>query len=221
MATGRLGTQGLSQSPPLAGDGPVFPAMLRCLVTRHRGDAGTLGAVSDDGGSDDEVDRILAQWRLERPDLDPSPIGVFGRLARIAISRQAVLSRFLSTYELSPAGFDVLANLRRSGAPHRKTPSGLATSSLLSSGGITFRLDRLENAGLIRRVPSPNDRRVMYAELTAAGLARIDEVVKAHLEHESELLADFSSSEREILARLLARLECSITNLSANHSPTK
>lgn len=178
-----------------------------------------------DGGqatssNEDEVDRILAQWRRERPDLDPSPIGVFGRLARLAISRQGLLTRFMTTYELSPASFDVLANLRRSGPPHRKTPSDLAASSLLSSGGITFRLDRLENAGLIRRVPSPVDRRVMYAELTVEGLARIDEVVRAHLAQEHELLADFSEDERQALAQLLSKLERSLQDHAASRAAT-
>lgn len=165
--------------------------------------------------SEDEVDRILAQWRKERPDLDPSPMGVFGRLARISIARQSLLTKFMAKYDLSPAGFDVLANLRRSGPPHRKTPSELATSSLLSSGGVTFRLDRLEAAGLIRRVPSPNDRRVMYAELTPEGLARIDELMKSHLEREHELLADFSDEERNTLARLLSKLEASLRTSEA------
>lgn len=159
---------------------------------------------------EDEVDQIIAQWRSERPDLDPSPIGVFGRLARISMARQALLTKFMATYGLSPAGFDVLANLRRSGHPHRKTPSELATSSLLSSGGITFRLDRLEAAGLIRRVPSPDDRRVMYAELTVEGLARIDELMQSHLEREHELLADMSEEEQRTLARLLSKLEASL-----------
>jgi DNA-binding MarR family transcriptional regulator len=162
---------------------------------------------SDD---EDEVEEILAQWRKERPDLDPSPIGVFGRLARISMARQALLTKFMAGHGLSPAGFDVLANLRRSGHPHRKTPSELATSSLLSSGGITFRLDRLEAAGLIRRVPSPDDRRVMYAELTVEGLACIDELMKSHLEREHQLLADISDEERRTLCQLLAKLEASL-----------
>lgn len=155
----------------------------------------------------DEVDRIIAQWRKERPDLDPSPIGVFGRLARVAIARQNSLSQFMGEHGLTPAAFDVLANLRRSGPPHRKTPSELAASSLLTSGGITFRLDRLEAAGLIQRVPSPNDRRVMYAELTVEGFACVDRVVAAHLEHEHRLLEGFSIEEQEQFAVLLSRLE--------------
>ena len=173
-----------------------------------------------DSGSGDEVDRILDQWRRERPDLDPSPIGVFGRLARIAISRQAILNRFMGDYELSPASFDVLANLRRSGVPHRKTPSELAASSLLTSGGITFRLDRLEQSGLIRRVPSPDDRRVMYAELTDKGLTLIDQVVTAHLDLERELLEDLTVAERDTLAGLLARLEHALRT-TANGSRTR
>jgi DNA-binding MarR family transcriptional regulator len=170
----------------------------------------STGDAGDAVPGEDEVDRILAQWRHERPDLDPSPMGVFGRLARISVARQGLLTKFMADHDLSPAGFDVLANLRRSGHPHRKTPSELATSSLLSSGGITFRLDRLEAAGLIRRVPSPSDRRVMYAELTVEGLARIDELMKSHLDHEHELLADFSEDEQQTLARLLSKLEAAL-----------
>ena len=125
----------------------------------------------------DHVDGILAEWRVERPDLDPSPMAVFGRVARIAGRSAPLLAQLLERYDLTPASFDVLANLRRGGAPYRKTPTELAATSMLSSGGITFRLDRLESDGLIRRVRSEKDRRVAYAELTPLGLKRIDKVM--------------------------------------------
>jgi DNA-binding MarR family transcriptional regulator len=159
----------------------------------------------------DEVDAILAQWRSQRPDLDPSPMGVFGRLSRIHALSRARQTATLAAFGLNLAAFDVLANLRRSGPPFRKSPSALAASSMLTSGGVTFRLDKLEALGLIRRVPSKEDRRAIHAELTDRGLELIDEVLGAHLATEAAMLEGLTDVEAEQLVGLLRALERSVT----------
>ena len=157
----------------------------------------------------DAVDEIIDQWQQERPDLDASPMGVFGRLARThALARQR-LRQLLGKHDLTPAMFDVLANLRRSGTPHRKMAGDLATSSMLSTGGTTFRIDRLEGRGLVRRI-SGEDRRVTMVELTPTGKELIDEVIGHHLAQEEQLLAAMDDNDRHNLARLLASLERSM-----------
>lgn len=158
----------------------------------------------------DALDVILEQWRRERPDLDASPMGVFGRIARVYALAQRQLRLLLADYELTPATFDVLANLRRSGAPHRKTAGEIASSSLLSTGGTTFRLDRLEQRGLVRRVPAAHDKRVILVELTHDGRALIDEVMAAHLKQEAARLAQVSQQEVTELVNGLRNLERSI-----------
>lgn len=157
----------------------------------------------------DAVDEILEQWRTERPDLDASPMGVFGRLARTHALASQHLRRLLGEHDLTPAMFDVLANLRRSGAPHRKTAGDLAASSMLSTGGTTFRIDRLESRGLVRRI-SGEDRRVTMVELTHTGRELIDEVMGHHLTQEQQLLAAMDPTDRQDLAQLLSRLERSM-----------
>lgn len=174
-------------------------------------EATTPGAAVTPGGvPPDAVDEILAQWRRVRPDLDPTPMGVFGRIARILTQSRAQLSALLDRHGLTLASFDVLANLRRSGPPYRKAPSELAATSMLSPAGVTFRLDKLAEAGLIRRVPSEHDRRVVFAELTPDGLALIDEVIGAHLDQEHRMLAALDPAEVVALADLLRRLEHSV-----------
>jgi len=159
---------------------------------------------------DDVVEEAAAQWRRERPDLDPGPVAIFGRIARIFSLQRAAQSEIHGRYGVSHASFDMLANLRRSGAPHRKTASSLAKSSMLSSGGITFRIDALERSGLIQRIRDIEDRRVVFAELTPKGLELIDDVIAHHFGRLDALLGCLSAEEREQLASLLRRLEVSM-----------
>jgi DNA-binding MarR family transcriptional regulator len=159
----------------------------------------------------DEVDRILDQWRTERPDLDPTPMGIFGRVSRVHSLVRMRQTETLAQFGLNLAAFDVLANLRRTGPPFRKTPSTLAASSMLTSGGVTFRLDRLEAQGFIRRVRSDEDRRTVFAELTDEGHQLIDDVMGAHLQVEVDMLAGLSNSDAARLTNLLRALERSVT----------
>jgi DNA-binding MarR family transcriptional regulator len=158
----------------------------------------------------DPVDAIVDQWRHERPDLDPSPIALFGRVHRVYLRYQAVITSVFGEFGLNPASFDVIAALRRAGSPYRKTASELAKGSLLSSAGVTFRLDRLEEAGLIDRIRDTTDRRVVHSQLTEKGLAAIEEAITAHLANEHRMLAGLTPDECAELARLLAKLEASI-----------
>lgn len=160
---------------------------------------------------EDVIDDIVRQWQHQRPDLDATPIAVFGRITRTYKLKQTHLRALLSQFDLTPATFDVLANLRRSGDDVPKTAGDLAKSSLLSTGGTTFRLDRLEERHLIERVTSDDDRRVTYVVLTDDGRALIDTVMAAHLALESELLSQFDPAQVEELGRLLRLLEQSIT----------
>ena len=178
-----------------------------------RADKAATEAGDQAGRADpDAVDEIVAQWRDQRPDLDPSPIALFGRVHRVYLRYQAVISRGFSEFGLNSASFDVLAALRRSGPPYRKTATELATGSLLSSTGVTFRLDRLEQAGLIERQRDARDRRVVYSQLTEAGLAVIEQAIAKHLEYEHQLLTGLTPREREQLAGLLSKLERSIVD---------
>lgn len=167
--------------------------------------------VDGDPGSD-AVDQAVAQWQRERPDLDPSPMTVFGRIARVFALQRREQARVHEPFGLSHAAFDLLANLRRSGKPHRKTASSLAKSSMISTGGVTFRMDGLESAGLILRVRDAEDRRVVAAELTEHGLDIIDQAIERHLALFHDMLAGLSKAEQRQLASLLVKLEASIAD---------
>src|SRR5215211_7711368 len=155
----------------------------------------------------DGVDEILEQWRAERPDLDASPIGVIGRVSRLARELEARLEVVYREHGLEPGWHDVLATLRRSGPPYRLRPSDFTGMLMLTSSGTTKRLDRLERAGLVERAPDPNDRRGVLIRLTPAGLELIDRVTEAHLENERDLIAALSEPERARLADLLRKLQ--------------
>ncbi|TIT78469.1 MAG: MarR family transcriptional regulator [Mesorhizobium sp.] len=145
----------------------------------------------------DRAARAIEQWRRERPDLDVSPMGVIGRLNEAAslISRERLAPLF-ARFGLQQGEFDVLATLRRSGAPYALTPTELYEATMVTSGAMTARLDRLEKAGLIRRAPHPSDRRGVVVELTAKGLALV----------EHQILAGLTGQDRDMLARLLEKL---------------
>ncbi|MEV0788200.1 MarR family transcriptional regulator [Kribbella sp. NPDC050459] len=154
----------------------------------------------------DHVDLVLEQWRTRRPDLDPSPMGIIGRMGRLGALFDAELRRNFAKHDLDRASFDVLATLRRSNAEHSLTPAGLMHSSMVTSGAISQRLDRLESRGLVTRAPSETDRRGVLVTLTPEGLELIDRVLPTHIETESHLLAGLSQTEREQLADLLRAL---------------
>ena len=154
----------------------------------------------------DGVDLILEQWRSERPELDPSPIGVIGRISRLARELEQCLEPVYREHGLEPGWHDVLATLRRTGPPYQVRPSDFAGQLMLTSSGTTKRLDRLEQAGLITRAPDPDDRRGTLITLTEAGHELIDAVTEAHLDNERELLGALTGDEQQRLADLLRKL---------------
>ncbi len=153
------------------------------------------------------VTLATSQWRREMPDLDLLPMAVMGRLGEAArlISRD-YLDPFFKGHGLQRGEFDVLATLRRSGAPYALCPTDLFEALMVSSGGMTNRLDRLEKAGLIRRAPNPEDRRGTLVSLTDDGLALIDRLVPLHVDNEARALAPLSREELETLDGLLGKL---------------
>jgi DNA-binding MarR family transcriptional regulator len=155
----------------------------------------------------DRIDIAITQWRNERPDLDLAPLAVLGRIAEAAhsIGRDR-LAPLLARFGLRAGEFDVLAILRRSGAPYALTPTALYEATMISSGGMTNRIDRLEMAGLVERRRRFSDRRGALVALTAPGLKLIDQAVGAHIDNQRAILAPLTSSEQAELDRLLAIL---------------
>jgi len=158
----------------------------------------------------DEVDHVVSRWAAVRPDVDPSSIGVFGRIARLDLLRRAAVRRLHDQHGISSAAFDLLSQLRRADPPHRRTTGELAEATLLTSAATTLRIDRLEAAGLVRRIRSQEDRRVVYAELTRAGLALTDALYEEHIALEDRLLAGLPPDERSQLVNLLRTLTHSV-----------
>jgi DNA-binding MarR family transcriptional regulator len=154
----------------------------------------------------DGVDTILEQWQRERPDLDSSPIGVIGRISRLARELEARLEPVYKAHGLEPGWHDVLATLRRTGPPYQLRPTEFTDALMLTSSGTTKRLDRLEQAGLVARTPDPDDRRGTLITLTAAGRELVDVASEAHLANEHRLLGALSEGDRERLAALLRKL---------------
>lgn len=155
----------------------------------------------------DRADRAVEQWGRERPDLPSLPMALFGRLSEA--SERALrehMNPLFAAAGLQTGEFDVLATLRRSGAPYMLSPTRLYEASMISSGGMTARLDRLENAGLIERRPDPNDRRGKLIALTDAGRVVIDDTIGKHVANEQRLLASLTLKEQEALNDLLRKL---------------
>lgn len=153
----------------------------------------------------DRVSDYLAQWRRERPDLDPAPMGVVGRLTRANEVVGRALTAYFAEHGLQRGEFDVLATLRRSGPPHTLTPGRLAESTMISSAAITNRLTRLEDKGLLVRRTDPSNRRNVLVALTPEGLELVDRLVEGHLENERRVLAPLTAQEQAELAGLLER----------------
>ncbi|MFG3227639.1 MarR family winged helix-turn-helix transcriptional regulator [Kitasatospora sp. NPDC048194] len=154
----------------------------------------------------DHVDRVVAQWAVERPELDVSPMEVFGRLKRLYRLVDAELNRTFARHGLDAASFDVLATLRRSGPPYRLTPTRLMQSAMVTSGAITQRLDRLEARGLVTRTRSDQDGRSRDVELTPDGHALIDRALPDHVAGERRMLAGLDDDQRAALVDAMRAL---------------
>jgi DNA-binding MarR family transcriptional regulator len=168
----------------------------------HPGDHS--GDHSDDR-PDDHVARIQAEWRAERPDLDTGPQGVIGRLHRIANHLTGELTLLYAKYGLTEGEFDVLAALRRAGAPYERAAGELALHTMVTTGAVSKRVDRLERAGLVQRRRSDVDGRGRVVRLTPAGRRLIDKAFTAHMANEQRLLGVLTPDETAQLERLLTR----------------
>lgn len=154
----------------------------------------------------DHVDELIDQWRRERPDLDLAPMATIGRLGRVVAHMTRSIDAVFAAHDLTVGEFDVLAALRRAGSPHAMAPMALARLVMLSPAGMTNRVDRLEEAGLVRREASPTDRRSSLVVLTDAGLALVDRAVEDHLANEARLLEPLTAAQRRALDDLLRTL---------------
>ncbi|MBT9257966.1 MarR family transcriptional regulator [Phycicoccus sp. MAQZ13P-2] len=154
----------------------------------------------------DHVAAVHAQWRTERPDLDTTPLLVIGRIHRVAAALTPELTAVYARFGLGEGEFDVLATLRRQGEPFTLSPGELAARTMVTSGAVSKRLDRLEARGLVERRADATDGRARTVVLTPAGRALIDDAMAAHVANEARLLEALGARDRDTLARLLARL---------------
>lgn len=154
----------------------------------------------------DEVARIVAAWRRERPDLEVGPLEVLSRVTRLARHLDRARSGAFAEHGVEGWEFDVLAALRRAGAPYELSPGQLVTQTLVTSGTMTNRVDRLAQRGLVERLPDPRDRRGVTVRLTKAGRARVDDTFAALLAREHGLLAALDGAQQADLSALLQRL---------------
>ena len=154
----------------------------------------------------DEIDRIVAEWNRERPDLDVSPTHTLQRITRLGLLQGSSFARVFAPHGVSFGEYLVLAALRRAGPPYRMNPTALFNSVILSSGAMTNRLDGLEAMGFVERLPDPDDRRGRLVALTDKGRELVDTAVVDHLENEQRLLGSLDPDERDQLAALLRKL---------------
>jgi len=162
--------------------------------------------------TDDRVARIQQQWERERPDLDVSPQGLFGRLHRLADLLRDDIRALYRRYGLGEGEFDVLAALRRQGEPYELAPGVLARHTMVTTGAMTKRLDRLEESGLIERHARDDDGRGRVVRLTGAGRTLIDEVFTAHIRNEHRLVAGLDQDQRAALVTLLGSWLADVEN---------
>ncbi|TYP86265.1 MarR family winged helix-turn-helix transcriptional regulator [Blastococcus xanthinilyticus] len=151
----------------------------------------------------DRVDEIVEQWARERPDLETGPMALLGRISRTARLAGDAQERCYGRFGITRADFDVLATLRRAGGGSGLSPGRLTSSLMLTSGGMTGRLDRLERAGLVVRTPDPEDRRALLVDLTPAGRELIDEAVTASVAEQRRLLGDLTVDQQRKVSALL------------------
>jgi DNA-binding MarR family transcriptional regulator len=154
----------------------------------------------------DEVDRIVDAWLRERPDLDFAPLQVLSRVGRLARHLDRARRTAFERSDLESWEFDVLAALRRAGSPYQLSPKALLQQTLVSSGTMTNRIDRLVQRGLVERRTDPNDGRGILVQMTGQGLSRVDAAITRLVDAEAELLSGLSPTDQERLSGLLRKL---------------
>lgn len=163
----------------------------------------------------DEVDRILSDWTAARPDLDLAPLAVFSRVTRVAKHVDRARGQAFERSGLTAWEFDVLAVLRRGGAPFRQSPKVLVQQTMVSSGTMTNRIDRMQERGLVRRRTDPNDGRGVLVEMTEQGQILVDAAMTRLSDAEERLLGGIPRAERDRLAALLRKLALSVDRFAA------
>ncbi|MEM5501589.1 MarR family transcriptional regulator [Ahrensia kielensis] len=160
----------------------------------------------------DEVDLIIAQWAKQRPELNTRPMALIGRLMRVSHVLAAEMGKTFAKHNLNGPSFDVLATLLRSGPPHALSPNDLLATMMITSGTMTNRIDRLEQAGLVKRIQNQNDKRSVLIALTEQGKTLIEKTVTAHVETQEKLVSPLTDEEQATFNKLL------IKYLSANEN---
>jgi DNA-binding MarR family transcriptional regulator len=155
---------------------------------------------------EDEVDRLVAAWRAERPDLDIEPLHVLSRVSRLSRHLDRARRDVFAAHDLESWEWDVLTALRRAGRPYRMSPGRLLRATLVTSGTMTNRIDRLAAAGLVERHPDPQDKRGVQVQLTAAGKSVVDAALSDLLDRERQLLSGLSQADQDQLTALLRTL---------------
>ncbi len=151
----------------------------------------------------DHVDKIQAQWRAERPDLDVTAMGLLGRLGRLTVHLRREIDDNLAKHGLSPANFDILATLRRAGAPYQLSPGDLLATMMITSGTMTSRIDQLEKRGLVARTGNPQDGRSVIVCLTPQGFEVVEAAVTTHVATQARLTAGLSAADVATLDHLV------------------
>lgn len=158
----------------------------------------------------DAVDRIIEQWHRERPELDVSSLGIVGRMSRITAALERSMAATFAEHRLQAGWYDVLASLRRSGGACELAPSALLETMMLTSGAITKRIQRMEEAGLVSRRVDPADGRGVLVHMTEHGAATLDAATVDHLANQRRLLGGLTTRERSDLERLLRRFAAAL-----------
>ena len=156
-------------------------------------------------GEKDQLEEMLDAWRRVRPDTDVEAMEIVPRILRLAHLWDVAVQELTASVGLQRGWLDVLSALRRTGPPHRLPATRLARSVLLSSGGMTARLDRMEGAGFIRRLADPRDRRGVLVELTRKGKDAVEEVIDGQRDHYEPVLSVLTRTERKQFADMLRR----------------
>lgn len=172
-------------------------------------------------GKSDSIALFIADWQRERPDLDPWPLGIIGRTSRIFSYYLRRSDAWLSPLGLSWETFSLIAALRRSGKPYELNPTELQRQSLLTSGAMTNRIDRVEALGLVERRPDPADRRGVIVRLTPTGRALADKAIAVHFKETANVLDALSAREAAQMDDLLAKLLLSLEQAAPGSQPAK
>ncbi|MEQ4707414.1 MarR family transcriptional regulator [Providencia huaxiensis] len=151
----------------------------------------------------DRIDKITQQWERERPDLDISPMGLIGRLGNVAFHLTREMEKVFTQFGLNRSSFDVLATLRRAGAPYTLSPGEMLSTLMVTSGTMTNRIDQLEKIGLVSRHANPDDGRGFLVSLTTEGLTLINQLIEVHTQNQARLVAKLSQKEQQALDQLL------------------